>query len=78
MLKIDQKERISWRELINHKIFDRTNSKIFENPILNIKITGVVENMKEEKLYPSVIEETEDEELSAKEHQENLIVKRKD
>ena len=29
MLTLDQRKRISWRELINHKIFDRTSSRIF-------------------------------------------------
>lgn len=46
MLTFNQKERISWRELINHKIFDRTNLRIFESPILNVKISEVMEKIK--------------------------------
>lgn len=63
MLTIDQRKRISWRDLINHKIFDRTSSKIFESPIMNVKITGATGEIREQKEYPPVIEETDDEEL---------------
>lgn len=49
--------------MINHKIFDRTSSKIFESPIMNVKITGATGEIREQKEYPPVIEETDDEEL---------------
>ena len=38
MLTIDQKKRISWQELINHKIFERTNSNLLSDVIHNVSL----------------------------------------
>lgn len=42
MLTIDQKKRISWRDLIEHKIFERTNSNLLSDVIHNVSLEVLV------------------------------------
>jgi serine/threonine protein kinase len=55
MLTIDQNRRISWQNLINHKIFERTDNKILSDVIHNVPLKVLVyqpfgENLEEKKL----------------------------
>lgn len=44
MLTIDHRKRISWRELVTHKIFERNNGKLFPSLVYNPSIIDVGKN----------------------------------
>lgn len=44
MLTIDHRKRISWRELVTHKIFERNNGKMFPSLVYNPSIIDIGSN----------------------------------
>ena len=59
MLTIDQKKRISWQELINHKILERTDSNLLSDVIHNVPLKVLVFQAFEKSLEEKKLEDYE-------------------